>query len=63
MGQLELSSNYPILFSGVSDATGYYARQLSIHNCFSRCIGIQATQNLLVGLNIVDINVLHFNSN
>jgi len=57
MGQQENTSMYPIHFHRVFDATGYYARQLSIHHCFSKCVTIHATMNLLVITNINIINI------
>ena len=56
MGQQVLGS-YPIHFHrdyDVDEAGGYtnptYARQLSIHDCFSRCVTVHSTFGLTVSL-------------
>jgi len=48
MGQQEFLAAYPMHFHRMFDASGFYAKQLSIHHSFSRCVAIHATQNVLV---------------
>ncbi|KAI8486787.1 hypothetical protein Bbelb_355350 [Branchiostoma belcheri] len=57
MGQQRKAGSYPVHFhmaGDVDEAGGFsrpaYARDLSIHHCFSRCVTIHGTHGLLVSL-------------
>jgi len=49
MGQ-QVLGRYPIHFHRVFEVYGDYARQLSIHDCFSRCVTVHAAIGLLVSI-------------
>ena len=48
MGQQQLG-RYPVHWHLVGEVYGDYARQLSIHDCFSRCVTLHAAVGLQVG--------------
>jgi len=48
MGQQRLLARYPVHWHLVGEVYGDYARQLSIHHCFSRCVTIHGTTGVQV---------------
>ena len=47
MGQ-QVLGRYPIHFHRAFESYGDFAKQLSIHHCFSRCVTIHSSMGILV---------------